>query len=155
MKTWNIPPSIKVYEALGAVADGRVQVYDTNAEVFSSDKHKKYTVIFDLPKKSISANDNGSYWQKYLGYPSIAVLMIRNIIPYDAKIAEALKDIPWRQWNDEFHQDYSKTIERVHQQLEKQGIETSKVRVTIESIMTFLRENPFNRPEKLQRPPRF
>jgi len=154
VKTWKIPPVIKVYEALGAVTGGRVHFLDDHADVFSSDKSKKYTVTFDLSKKNISANDNGSYWQKYLGYPAIAVLMLKRVISYDAKIAEALKDIPWKQWNDEFHQDYSKTIERVHQQLEKQGIEISKVQITIENIMAFLRENLFNMPEKLQRPPR-
>lgn len=97
MNTWKIPPVIKVYEALGAIAGGRVRLYNDYAEVFSSDKRKKYTVVFDLSKKIISANDNGSYWQKYLGYPAIAVLMLKKVIPYDAKIAESLKDIPWKE----------------------------------------------------------
>ena len=154
MKTWNIPPAIKVYEALGAVAGERVHLHDNYAEVFSSDKRKKYTVTFNLSKKIISANDNGSYWQKYIGYPTIAMLMIKEVIPYDAKVAEALKDIPWKEWNDEFHQDYGKTIERVHQQLKKQGIKISMVKKTIESVMECLRSTPFNMPEKLQKPPR-
>ncbi len=153
MNTWKIPPVIKVYEALGAIAGGRVHLYNDHADVFSSDKRKKYTVIFDLPKKIISANDNGSFWQKYLGYPAIAVLILKNIIPYNAHVTEGLKDIPWKEWNDEFHQDYAKTLERVHQQLEKQGIEISKVQKTVENIMEFLRVTPYCMPKKLQRPP--
>lgn len=154
MNTWKVPPAIKVYEALGAVAGGRIQLYDDHAEVFSSDARKKYTVIFDLSKKIISANDNGSYWQKYLGYPSIAVLMVKNIIPYDSKIAKGLKNIPWKIWNDEYHQDYSKTIERVHKKLEKLGVGTLRVQKDVENILEFLRENPYYMPEKLQHPPR-
>lgn len=153
MNTWKIPPVIKVYEALGATAGGRVHLYNNYAEVFSSDKGKKYTVIFDLSKKIISANDNGSYWQKYLGYPAIAVLMVKNIIPYDTKIAEGLKNIPWKEWNDEFHQDYAKTLERVYRELEKQGIEISRVTKAVESVMEYLRKTSYYMPEKLQRPP--
>ncbi|MEK7458582.1 MAG: hypothetical protein AAB612_03850 [Patescibacteria group bacterium] len=153
MNIWKIPPVIKVYEALGAIADGRVHLYNDYAEVFSSDKHKKYTVIFNLPKKIIAANDNGSFWQKYLGYPAIAVLILKNIIPYDAHVAESLKDIPWKEWNDEFHQDYAKTLERVHRELKKQGIETSRVIKAIENVMEYLHKTPYLMPEKLQRPP--
>lgn len=154
MNTWKIPPVIKVYEALGAVAGERVNLHDDHAEVISSDKRKKYSVIFDLSKKIISANDNGSYWQKYLGYPAIAVLMLKNLIPYDARAAESLKDIPWKEWNDELHQDYAQTLERVHQELEKQGIEISRVINAVESVMEYLRITPYYMPEKLQRPPR-
>ena len=33
-------------------------------------------------------NDNASYWQGYLGYPGIAVLMLQGKLPYDKELAQ-------------------------------------------------------------------
>ena len=42
---WKMPPLAKVYEALTAVADGRVTLLDdTHARVQSSDRRKTYDV---------------------------------------------------------------------------------------------------------------
>jgi len=70
-----MPPKVKIYEALGAVADGRVVVGNDNGEVSSSSGNKKYVVRWDAKNKAIMTNDNGTYWQGYLGYPAIAYLM--------------------------------------------------------------------------------
>ena len=70
---WKNPPKIKVYEALGCIADNRIEVNENEAKVYSSSREKYYTVKYD--RNSIMSNDNGSYWVGYLGYPSIALLM--------------------------------------------------------------------------------
>ena len=42
-QAWKMPPLIKVYEAMGAVGDGRVRIVDeANALVTSSDGSKTY-----------------------------------------------------------------------------------------------------------------
>jgi len=48
---WKHPPIIKIYEALGSVADGRVEVSGNTAKVFSSSGNKFYVVSYD-PKKT-------------------------------------------------------------------------------------------------------
>ena len=73
---WKVPPRVKVYEALGAIADGRVmEVSEMGARVKSSEGNKIYTVTYRVETNTINANDNGSYWQGYMGYPAIAFLM--------------------------------------------------------------------------------
>ena len=106
---WQIPPIIKVYEALGCLADGRIQVDGHSAKVYSSSGNKFYTVTYDPDKNSIMCNDNGSYWAGYLGYPGIAFLLQTSLIPYSAESAELLKDIKWKDINQNFKNDFAKT----------------------------------------------
>ena len=85
MKKWGMPPPIKVYEAIGAIGDGRVRAIDNSDpprvwEVVSSDGAKKYRVEISADGREISSNDNASYWQGYLGYPAVAVLLISNFM---------------------------------------------------------------------------
>ena len=73
---WKLPPAAKVYEAFGAVADGRVHLgAPGQAEVVSSGGDRRYTVEWTDDLATIAANDNASYWQGYLGYPAVAVLL--------------------------------------------------------------------------------
>jgi len=104
---WKIPPIIKVYEALGCIADKRIEIEGNKAKVFSSSKQKFYSIEFD-GKNSIMCNDNGSYWQGYLGYPSIAFLMLKGKVDYNSKFVEALKDISWKDLNVKFKNNYEK-----------------------------------------------
>jgi hypothetical protein len=92
---WKLPPRIKIYEALGCIADGRMEVEGNMAKVYSSSRGKFYTVTYDPERQAIMANDNGSYWQGYLGYPSIAFLMHVGAIRFDHAYAEALEGVAW------------------------------------------------------------
>lgn len=107
---WSPPPIIKIYEALGAVADGRVEVSGNTAKVFSSSRNKYYDIVFDPAKMAIMANDNGSYWKGYLGYPSIAFLMKTGVLYYDDSIGNLLKGIAWKDINQKFKNDFDKTL---------------------------------------------
>lgn len=109
MTLWQLPPIIKVYEALGCIADGRITVSGNTAKVYSSSGNKFYTVSYDPDIKSIMCNDNGSYWQGYLGYPAIAYLLKAGIIPYSPSSADILKDIMWKNLNQTFKNDFTKT----------------------------------------------
>ncbi len=83
---WKIPPLIKAYEALGAIGDGRVRIEDDRrATVTSSDGSKTYEVETSADGREIASNDNASYWQGYVGYPAIAVLIARGLLPSTGK----------------------------------------------------------------------
>ena len=80
-----MPPPIKVYEAIGAIGDGRVRAIDNDDapgawDVVSSEGAKTYRVELSADGREISSNDNASYWQGYLGYPAIAVLIARGTL---------------------------------------------------------------------------
>lgn len=107
---WKQPPLIKIYEALGAVADGRIEIDGNNAKCFSSSKNKYYEVTYDKNTNSIMTNDNGSYWKGYLGYPAIAFLLKKGTLEYKSDLANLLKDIKWKDINQEFKNDFDKTV---------------------------------------------
>src|SRR5512146_3540376 len=108
-----MPPPIKVFEAIGAIGDGRVRALDettppTAWEVASSDGTKRYRVEVSADGREISSNDNASYWQGYLGYPAIAVLMARGTLHASAEAIRALAGIPWKKLNRRFKNDYAR-----------------------------------------------
>lgn len=114
MGAWKIPPKAKIYEALTAVADRRVKLKsDQTAEVLSSDGTKTYIVEWSADLHQLTSNDNASYWQGYIGYPIIAVLMVLGRLDFDAVVAKALSGINWKQTNRRFRNDYDKAIESV------------------------------------------
>jgi hypothetical protein len=71
--------------------------------------------------RQISSNDNASYWQGYAGYPIIAVLLATGAIEYDAKVAEPLAGVPWKQINERFKRNYDRAVEAVLQDIERGG----------------------------------
>lgn len=132
---WKHPPLEKVYEALSAVADGRVVIRDKNeAEVFSSSRTKTYTVRWSDDGSAITSNDNASRWQGYLGYPVLAVLMVRGILKYDPEIARLLSGIPWKEINKRFRNDYAAAVDSVLSSLKENGVDAEKIRREAASI---------------------
>lgn len=99
------------------------------------------------------ANDNGSYWQGYLGYPSIAYLFACGLILYDRKVAESLKDIPWKKINTEFKNDWSKTEIYVQDIAEERGIPKQALVSEIDRIATILDSLKLSLLGKKQKPP--
>ncbi len=98
-----MPPKIKVLEAAGAIADGRITfTNERNAAVVSSDGSRRYSVYVDLTRKEACSTDNGTVYRGYVGYPIIAVLMIKGALPYDSRIGDALKGIPWKALNEKY-----------------------------------------------------
>lgn len=114
---WSHPPIIKIYEALGAVADGRVHVDGNSAKVYSSSGNKFYTVTYDASTSAIMVNDNGSFYKGYLGYPAIAFLMQIGELLYSANVGEKLKGVAWKDINQKFKNDFGKSLEFILQSL--------------------------------------
>jgi hypothetical protein len=137
-KPWKMPPLIKVYEALGAIADSRVQIQDErHAAVVSSEGNKTYAV--EIVDREVAANDNASYWQGYLGYPAIAVMIMRSLLAADRDAISALGRIPWKELNRRFRNDYARAIVEVDQKLSANGIDPATIKAECEKILAALR----------------
>lgn len=150
---WKMPPLVKVYEALGALGDGRVRlVDDTHALVTSSEGDKTYEVETSADGREVSSNDNASYWQGYLGYPAIAVLIERGFYHPAANVIDALAEIPWKELNTKFKNDYDQTLAEVDRQIESSGHDPDAVRSEAEALLGWLRTFKPTR-GKRRRPP--
>ena len=122
MTAWKMPPVAKVYEALSAIAEGRVRITAPGrAEVVSSAGDKTYAVTWSEDGRQISSNDNASMWQGYTGYPIIAVLLATGRIPYDPAVAALLAGVPWHDLNERFKRDYDAAVESVLYDIESRG----------------------------------
>ena len=150
---WKLPPKIKIYEALGCIGDERIELQDNGAKVFSSSRGKFYLVLYDKEKNAIMSNDNGSYWVGYIGYPSIAFLMLKEKIKYNPKFAEALKDIVWKEANVNFKNDYDKTEKYILEIVTKRGYNTKELTSEIEQIFEQIMSLNINVLGKKTKPP--
>ncbi len=144
MAIWKQPPIIKVYEALGALADKRIEIEGNTAKVRSSTGNKVYTVTYDPKTRAIMCNDNGSYWQGYLGYPSIAYLLKISVIPYSPRLVELLNDIPWKDLNQNFKNDFIKTEKYCKNLVVERGGNLSALMEEITGIHQYLADHSFS-----------
>ena len=143
---WKLPPRIKVLEALGSIADGRIVfLSEREARVTSSTGERTYTVKWN-GDRGIDSNDNGSVFRGYLGYPSIAFLMLKGILPYDEKLAKALKGIPWKRLNERY-KSYAKVEWIIKRKLERKGISPDEVDSYVRLVLEKIKEV---RPYKLE-----
>lgn len=150
---WKMPPLAKIYEALGAIGDGRVRVIDaSHATVVSSSGDKTYTVVLDSATHQISSNDNASYWQGYLGYPAIAVLILRGIYSPRPETLKALSGVPWKELNTHYRNDYARTLDDVLARAEAHGADPAALRAEAAAVLEALRAYGARRGKRL-RPP--
>jgi len=136
-----MPPLIKVYEALGAIGDGRVRIIDdSRATVVSSEGDKSYDVETSPDLRTVASNDNASFWQGYLGYPGIAVMLARGFFRIDERAKAALTGISWKELNRRFKNDYAKTIAEIDSRLNGAGTDPADVRREAELVLEALRK---------------
>jgi len=155
MGGWKVPPKAKIYEALTAVADGRVKLKgDETAEVLSSDGTKTYIVEWSADSRQFMSNDNASYWQGYIGYPIVAVLMALGRLDFDGRVAEALSDIAWKQMNRRFRNDYDKAVESVLLNLAAEPGLRRAVVSEVDNIFNQLETLNLERLPRRRRPPK-
>ena len=115
---WKQPPIAKIYEALGTIADGRIEVSRNEAKVYSSSGNKFYNVKYSSDKNAIIANDNASYWRGYLGYPSIAFLIKTGVLELRPEMANLLKGVRWKEINTKFKNDFAKALDYIESSLD-------------------------------------
>jgi hypothetical protein len=129
---WSNPPIEKIYEAYSAIADGRVKMFQNYALVRSSDNRKEYTIEWE--DNVYSSNDNASFYQGYLGYPVIAVLMIQNKIKYSPSIARFFEGIEWKKLNTEHKNKYSKVVDIILADFSSKEINVNRIIDEVEDI---------------------
>lgn len=152
MTYWKPTPPIKIYEAVSAVADGRVEIVTASeALVSSSDHTKKYTVNWDQESNAIMTNDNGTYWQGYLGYPAIAFLMTINKLEYEPKVATFLAGIVWKELNTRYNNNYDQAIKEV---LDQRSDQAKAIEEMIDSLDKQLHDLSLHKLGKRMQPPK-
>lgn len=107
-----LPPIEKIAEAFSVVVSDRINLDHNCAEVLSSDRKKTYTVRWN-DDNGYTSDDNATHWQGYAGYPVIAVLLKKGLIPYDEKTALLFKNVNWSEVNKQFKRDYEKALKFV------------------------------------------
>lgn len=135
-----MPPRIKILEATGAVADGRVKKLDDKLfRVVSSEGDRVYNVYVDLEKKEACSTDNGTIYRGYIGYPIISSLFILGALPYDTLIGKSLANIDWRHLNETL-KNYSLVEERVKEIARDRGVTSELIDKYLNEVYTQLRK---------------
>ncbi len=152
---WAKPPLNKIYEALGALGDERVEVEGNSAKVYSSSRNKFYDVVYDPENNSISSNDNASYFVGYLGYPAIALLLAKGVVEYDPKLTKYLKGFAWKDLNNKYKNDFDATDLHIDSEI-KRGyqIDIADFHRQLEQILEAVAELHLEKSAKRQRPPK-
>jgi hypothetical protein len=131
-----LPPRIKVLEALGAIADGRVEKTEEGCKVVSSERDKQYEV--KIKGQVVYSDDNGTRFRGYIGYPIISCLMLNGALPFDDKYVNALKGIPWKRLNEEY-KNYARVEEIVFKVSEERGVKREELEKFVDHVMNKLK----------------
>ena len=151
---WKNPPIIKIYEALGAVADDRIKDEEGEIRCYSSSGNKYYRILYDKSKKAIMTNDNGSYWRGYLGYPAIAYLMTIGKLDYNQQIAESLRGFAWKDVNTKNKNDFDKTLEIARDKITKNGTKAEELNEYVDNVFRQIKDLELDHLGKKIKPPK-
>lgn len=143
------PPIEKILEAYTAIADNHVKLENDQALVTSSNEAKTYTVTFH--NNAYTSNDNASYWQGYLGYPGIAVLMLQGKLPYDKELAQQFAGVDWNKINQEYKRNYAQAADTV---MTAKGIGKKKAETELHHVYDTLKQLSINVKRGSLRPPK-
>ena len=106
----NLPPKVKIIEALSAVADERIIIQDLLSKEWkcnsASSPWKVYKILYNEKNNTISSNDSLSINQWFLWYPAIAFLLKIWKIKYDEWIIEMLKNLNRIEIKEKVRKDY-------------------------------------------------
>ncbi|MEM1927221.1 MAG: hypothetical protein QXS85_00555 [Acidilobaceae archaeon] len=147
MRKLSLPPRIKVLEAAGSLADGRVSVVRDSGEVVearvsSSMGDRVYRVVVKVSRDgSLQAysDDNGTKFRGYIGYPIIAVLMLKELLPRSLEVERALYRVPWRELNERLR-SYDRVLEEVSRIAEARGVSRAQLEEFMERVLEKIRE---------------
>jgi len=154
MAPWTMPPRAKVFEAFTAVADGRVRLTGPGAATVTSSRgDKTYDVQWSDDGHTVTANDNASYWQGYLGYPILAVLLARGELRADPSAVTAMAGVPWHDLNKRNKRDYEATVAQVLEEAGTHGGDPSLVEREVAAVLEQLRALDLQRAGRGRRPP--
>ena len=98
-----------------------------------------------------TSNDNASYWQGYLGYPGIAVLMLQGKLPYSKELAQQFAGVDWNKINQEYKRNYAQAADTV---MTAKGIGKKKAETELHHVYDTLKQLPINVKRGSLRPPK-
>ncbi|HTX70343.1 MAG TPA: hypothetical protein VMH50_14540 [Thermoleophilia bacterium] len=155
MTAWQLPPRAKVFEAFTAVADGRVRLTGPgSATVTSSGGDRTYDVEWGEDDRTIAANDNASYWQGYLGYPAIAVLLLRGELHAGEDVVQALAGVAWHDLNKRFKRDYDAAVAHALAGLPDGAPPVAEIERAVDGVVAQLAALDLQRAGRGRRPPK-
>jgi len=132
------PPRIKILEAIGSIGDERIKVLDDKrAQVVSSRGDKVYKVVLVEKENNVFhtySNDNGTIYRGYIGYPIIAFMMVKGIIPIDKEVMKAMSGVPWKDLNERYKK-YSIVENIVLSRAERMGVNRDIIMDYINIVM--------------------
>ncbi len=132
------PPRIKILEAIGSIGDERIKILDDRkAQVVSSRGDKIYKVVLVEKGDNVFhtySNDNGTIYRGYIGYPIIAFMMVKGIIPIDKEVMKAMSGVPWKDLNERYKK-YSIVENIVLSRAERMGVSRDIIMDYINIVM--------------------
>ncbi len=134
---WKKPHIIKIYEALTAIADGRIEIDAKDpkrAKCQSSSGKKFYEVCYEQERGSITSNDNSAYYTGTLSYPMIAMLILKQKIKHDEALLKPLKGIHWKELNQKHKNNYQEAMGDALAGLREKGYNTDVIKRAIDTI---------------------
>ncbi|MCU4691037.1 hypothetical protein NM958_01720 [Limosilactobacillus reuteri] len=96
-------------------------------------------------------NDNASYWQGYLGYSGIAVLMLQGKLPYSKELAQQFAGVDWNKINQEYKRNYAQAADAV---MTAKGIDKKKAETELHHVYNALKQLPIIVKRGSLRPPK-
>jgi len=151
---WSEPHISKTYEAIGAIGDDRIEAEGNTAKVYSSSRNKYYDVEWDPNTQMISSNDNSSYWVGDLGYPSIALLIVKHVITCDPSLITALSGFAWKDINQKYKNNFDKTVEEIRHILEtERGVDMVDFDKKLSVVIQQVNSLKLKKPAKKKKPP--
>ena len=101
----------------------------------------------------MTANDNASYWQGYVGYPIVAVLLALDRLHADGDAVTAMAGVAWHDLNRRFKRDYEAAIAQVLGELATRGGDPALVEREVAAVLTQLSALDLRREGRGRRPP--
>lgn len=152
---WKSPPKEKIYEAISAILDDRVERGEANAAlVWSSDRSKFYTVTWDADGRAFGSNDNASFFQGYVGYPIIAALFQLRTLEFDLDEFSWLKGVPWKAINKMHKNDYAKAVAAVMEEKLPDQARRAEIEAAVDDLHRNLLALELGRLKPAGRPPK-
>jgi hypothetical protein len=137
----SLPPRIKILEALGALADGRVKEEGENFfSVVSSDGSRTYRVYVEkVGQREFRAcsTDNGTVYRGYVGYPIISAMMLLGHLERNLEVEKALSGIPWRKLNETLKK-YALVENEIMKTVSSRGVSPKSVYAVVSKVMSEL-----------------
>ena len=125
-----LPPIEKIPEAYSVLADGRIKEVDDNTYLItSSNGEKEYKVT--ITGNRYRSNDNATKFARYAGYPILAVLMYKHILPQPEEFLHLFAGINWTAINKEYKRDYAAALKAALESKHISAEETSEIYILI------------------------